>query len=172
MQVYSENKNKLTGECSYIDDYKMAQKIASILKIKLIFLDFEKQYKESVLNPMFNSYSRNLTPNPDIACNKIIKFPLLWEEARKLKCDYIATGHYAQTHRRCLLFRIRPLRRCTGHRDDGSGDDRDLAGSGLCSCQRTCAISSQSRAFSLHLPRTNACRHALSLGSLGSKEDI
>jgi len=96
LKVYSENKNKLTGECSYIDDYKMAQKIASILKIKLIFLDFEKQYKESVLNPMFNSYSRNLTPNPDIACNKIIKFPLLWEEARKLKCDYIATGHYAQ----------------------------------------------------------------------------
>ena len=96
MKNFSDSKNPLTGECSYIEDQKMAKRIANILKIKLIIKDSEREFKKYVINPLFNSYSRGLTPNPDILCNKIIKFPILWEEAKKIKADYIATGHYAR----------------------------------------------------------------------------
>ncbi len=94
MKNFSETKNKLTGECSYLEDKKDAEKIAAVLNIPLKILNFEKEYKKSVIMPMFKSYSKGLTPNPDSLCNKIIKFPLLWKEAKKLKADYIATGHY------------------------------------------------------------------------------
>ncbi len=91
---FSETKNKLTNECSWVQERKDAQKIASQLNIPLINLNFEKQYKKQVLNPMFEAYKKGLTPNPDSLCNKIIKFPLLWQEAKKRNMDFIATGHY------------------------------------------------------------------------------
>ena len=91
---FSGTKNKLTNECSYIKDKKDAEKIASILEIPLIILNFEKEYRLNVLNKMFKSYSQGLTPNPDSLCNKMIKFSLLWREAKRLGCDFIATGHY------------------------------------------------------------------------------
>ncbi len=96
MKCFSDTKNPYTKECSYLEDKKDAQKIASLLKIPFIVLDFEKQYKKQVIEPMFKSYKQGLTPNPDISCNTIIKFPLLWKQAKKLKCGYIATGHYAR----------------------------------------------------------------------------
>ena len=95
MRCFSEEKNKLTNECSYLEDKKSAQKVASVLKIPLITLNFEKQYQKSVLNNMFKAYSQGLTPNPDSQCNTKIKFPFLWKEAKKLGCQFIATGHYA-----------------------------------------------------------------------------
>lgn len=91
---FSDTKNKLTGDCNYLEDKKDAQKIASILNIPLKIFNFEKQYKKQVLNQMFNSYKKGLTPNPDSLCNKIIKFPMLWHEAKKRNINYIATGHY------------------------------------------------------------------------------
>ena len=96
MKNFSDTKNPITGECSYIEDQKMARKISAILDIPLITLDFEKEFKKQVINYMFKSYSNNMTPNPDILCNKTIKFPLLKKEAKRLKIDYIATGHYAK----------------------------------------------------------------------------
>ncbi len=96
MKCFSDNKNTLTGECNWIEERKMAQKIAAILNIPFITLDFEKEYKKQVIDPMYKAYSQGLTPNPDIACNTIIKFPLLWKAAQKYKADYIATGHYAR----------------------------------------------------------------------------
>lgn len=96
MKNFSDTKNPLTGECNWIEERKMAQKIAAILKILFITLDFEKEYKKYVIAPMFKAYEKGLTPNPDISCNTIIKFPLLWKEAKKLGADYISTGHYAR----------------------------------------------------------------------------
>jgi tRNA-uridine 2-sulfurtransferase len=93
---FSETKNKLTNQCNWREERKAAKKIAAILKIPLITLDFEKQYKKLVLEPMFKSYKKGLTPNPDIACNTIIKFPLLWKTAKKYNAEHIATGHYAK----------------------------------------------------------------------------
>ncbi len=96
MRNFSDIKNPLTGECNWIEERKMAQKIALLLNIPLITLNFEKQFKKYVIDYIFKSYKNGLTPNPDILCNQTIKFPLLWKEAEKIKADYIATGHYAR----------------------------------------------------------------------------
>jgi tRNA-specific 2-thiouridylase len=94
MRCFSESKSKITGECPWIEDKKSAQKIASALGIKFIVLNYEKEYTNAVIKPMFRDYARGLTPNPDSACNTIIKFPYLWKEAKKYNCSHIATGHY------------------------------------------------------------------------------
>jgi len=96
MKNFSQSKNPVTGECSYLQEKRMAQKIASLLNIKFITLDFEKEYNAFVIKPMFKAYKKGLTPNPDVVCNQKIKFPLLWKIAKeKYNADYIATGHYA-----------------------------------------------------------------------------
>jgi len=63
MKNFSDTKNPLSGECSYLEDKRMAQKISTLLKIPLIIIDSEKEYKAKVINPMFKAYSKNLTPN-------------------------------------------------------------------------------------------------------------
>ncbi len=96
MKNFSGSKNLLTGECNSAEELKMARKVAAHLKIPFLVLDLKKQYFRHVIIPMIKSYEKNLTPNSDIWCNTIIKFPLLWKHALKLKADYIATGHYAR----------------------------------------------------------------------------
>ena len=106
MKNFSDTKNEITGECSYLEDKKMAQKICALLKIPLIIIDSEKEYKSQVIKPMFKAYSKNLTPNPDTLCNKIIKFPILWKKANELQIDFIATGHYARTKKTSKGFEL------------------------------------------------------------------
>lgn len=96
MKNYSDTKNPLTGECSYLEDKKMSQRIALHLDIPWMMFDFEKEYKKEVVEPMYRAYASGLTPNPDISCNNLIKFPLFWKEAKKAGADYIAMGHYAR----------------------------------------------------------------------------
>ncbi len=96
MKCFSDTKDPYTGQCSYLEEKKMAQRMALHLKIPFIPLDLEKQYKKEVINPMIQGYQKGLTPNPDLACNTIIKFPWLWKAARKYKASEIATGHYAR----------------------------------------------------------------------------
>jgi len=98
MKNWSDTKNDL-GECKWREERRMAIKITAILNIPLITLDFEKQYKKQVVNEMFRLYKKGITPNPDVDCNNKIKFPLLIKEAKKLGCDFIATGHYARIKR-------------------------------------------------------------------------
>src|SRR3989344_276202 len=95
MKNYSDSKDDL-GQCTWIADRKMAMKIASQLNIPLITLDFEKEYRKLVVSEMFRSYSKGITPNPDVDCNNKVKFPLLWKAAKKMKCELIATGHYVR----------------------------------------------------------------------------
>jgi len=96
MKNFSDSKNKITGECNWVSEKKDAQKISTILKIPLVTFDFEEEYKKLVINQMFRSYEKGLTPNPDVLCNKRIKFPLFWKKAKSLGADYIAMGHYAR----------------------------------------------------------------------------
>ena len=93
MKNWSDTKNVL-GECTWKDDRRMAMGIASQLKIPLITLDFEREYRKKVIDEMFKSYSKGITPNPDIDCNNKVKFPLLRKAAKKLGANSIATGHY------------------------------------------------------------------------------
>lgn len=96
IKSFSETKNGITGSCSWRDEYREAQKIAAQLDIPLIKFDFEREYTQKVLAPMIKAYKKGITPNPDITCNTIIKFPLLWKAAKKINADYIATGHHAR----------------------------------------------------------------------------
>jgi len=96
MKNWSDTKNKITGDCAWRDERLMATRIATKLDIPLVTLDFEKQYKEQVVDEMFKLYSKGITPNPDVDCNQKIKFPLLWKAAKKLKANYVATGHYVR----------------------------------------------------------------------------
>lgn len=96
-KLYSDTKDPLTGNCSYLKDLAMARKIAAHLNIPLTVIDKEETYKTKVLKPMYQAFQKGTTPNPDLPCNSLIKFPLLQAEARKQKCQYIATGHYAHT---------------------------------------------------------------------------
>jgi tRNA-uridine 2-sulfurtransferase len=96
MKNWSDTKNKITGQCAWVEERDHAIKIASLLNIPIITLDFEKEYKKEVVDEMFKLYKKGLTPNPDIDCNQKIKFPRLIEEAKKRGINLIATGHYAR----------------------------------------------------------------------------
>ncbi|MFH1365094.1 MAG: tRNA 2-thiouridine(34) synthase MnmA [archaeon] len=96
MKNWSDTKNKITGDCAWREERLMATRIAAKLDIPLVTLDFEKEYKKQVVDEMFNLYRKGITPNPDVDCNQKIKFPLLWKAAKKLKADYISTGHYVR----------------------------------------------------------------------------
>ncbi len=95
MKNWSTEKDDL-GECLWQGEREYAIKVAKILGIKLITLDFEKQYRKLVVEEMFKLYKKGITPNPDIDCNNKVKFPLLIKEAKKIGCNLIATGHYAR----------------------------------------------------------------------------
>ena len=77
-------------------DIKVAKEVAEYLKIPFFTFDYREEYEEKVLNYMYEWYKKWITPNPDVMCNKKIKFKMFLEEAMELWFDYIATGHYAQ----------------------------------------------------------------------------
>lgn len=86
----------LTPGCSSEKDARDARMVASVLNIPFYVFDFEKDYKEKIIDPMIEGYRNARTPNPDILCNKEIKFGLFLEKARALGADFIATGHYVK----------------------------------------------------------------------------
>ncbi len=82
--------------CTWRDERRDAMKVAIALDIPFLFLDFEKEYKQGVVDKMIAEYKSGRTPNPDVLCNREIKFGSFWQKAKELGADYIATGHYAQ----------------------------------------------------------------------------
>jgi len=84
------------GICPQEQDYIDAKKVCNFLGIPLYRVDFIKEYWESVFSYFLEELKKGRTPNPDIMCNKYIKFDLFKKEAKKLGADFIATGHYAR----------------------------------------------------------------------------
>ena len=84
-----------TGICPQEEDYNDAVKVCEKLNIPLYRKDFVKEYWDYVFTYFLDELKKGRTPNPDIMCNKYIKFDMFIEEAKKLGADYIATGHYA-----------------------------------------------------------------------------
>src|SRR3989337_4136263 len=82
--------------CSWRDERRDAMKVAIALDIPFLFFDFEEKYKSEVVDKMIAEYKVGRTPNPDVLCNKEIKFGAFWKKAKEMGADYIATGHYAQ----------------------------------------------------------------------------
>lgn len=83
--------------CSWRAERRDAMRVAAQLGIELHTFDYEKEYREHVYEYMIREYTAGRTPNPDVLCNKYMKFGYLLDEAKKLGCDFIATGHYART---------------------------------------------------------------------------
>jgi len=82
--------------CSADQGHKDALKVALDLKIPFKVLDFSKEYKTKVIDYFFKEYQAGRTPNPDVLCNRDIKFGLFYEWAMKKKFNFVATGHYAK----------------------------------------------------------------------------
>ena len=83
-------------KCPWKEDHEYALRTADHLKIPIYTLNFEKEYKEKVVDYLFEGYKKGITPNPDIMCNKEIKFKLFLDKALAIGTDLIATGHYAR----------------------------------------------------------------------------
>lgn len=98
--AFMKNWNSTTGliknECPWLDDRREALKVAAQLGIPLHTFNFEKEYAKNVMQYFFEEYAAGRTPNPDVMCNKEIKFKLLYDKAIHMGFDYLATGHYAQ----------------------------------------------------------------------------
>src|SRR3989338_11075533 len=84
-------------KCMWKEDREDAMRAASVLGIPFKTWDFSKQYKKLVTDYMVREYKAGRTPNPDVMCNKEIKFGLFFNRAVKEGADYIATGHYVRT---------------------------------------------------------------------------
>jgi len=94
--------------CTWVDEKRDAMRVCAALDIPFYFLDAEEAYKEGVAEYMINEYRAGRTPNPDVLCNRVIKFGVLWEYAQSLGATKIATGHYAQTDGVSLMKAVDP----------------------------------------------------------------
>lgn len=85
------------GDCTWKEDRRDAMRVAAHLGIKFLTLDLRDEYKRGVVDYMISEYAIGRTPNPDVMCNKEVKFGAFMNWAIKNGADYIATGHYSQT---------------------------------------------------------------------------
>jgi len=90
----------------WINERRDAMRVAAHLGIPFVTLDFEREYRQQVVEHLYREYAAGRTPNPDVLCNTEVKFPLLWREAKKLGADIIATGHYARIAKRGGQFHL------------------------------------------------------------------
>ena len=96
MKIWHENSNNSNEKCPWIEDSSYALEIAEQLNIPFHVVDLSNEYEKRIINYMFDEYSRGTTPNPDVLCNKEIKFDVFLRHALKLNADYVATGHYVK----------------------------------------------------------------------------
>ena len=103
--VYMKNWSEdLPGmHCPWAEDVADAKRVAVGLGIDFQVFDFQKEYKQSVVDYMIREYQAGRTPNPDVMCNQEVKFKLFLEAALAAGAEYIATGHYARTGEGRLL---------------------------------------------------------------------
>jgi len=83
-------------ECNEEEERRDAMRVAAFLDIPFLTFDFEDVYKKGVADYMINEYKLGRTPNPDVMCNKEVKFGAFLNKAREMGADFVATGHYAQ----------------------------------------------------------------------------
>ena len=96
MKNWHDESVTISDECPWLDDSNDALLVADKLGIPFQVIDLSKDYKERIVNYMFNEYENGRTPNPDVLCNREIKFDVFMRAAMELGADYVATGHYCQ----------------------------------------------------------------------------
>jgi tRNA-uridine 2-sulfurtransferase len=96
MRNWHDESVTLSNDCPWIDDSNDALLVAEHLGIPFQVLDLSKEYKERIVDYMFSEYEAGRTPNPDVLCNREIKFDVFLKAALELGADYVATGHYCR----------------------------------------------------------------------------
>ena len=96
MKNWHDDSVTISDECPWLDDSNDAMLVAEKLSIPFQTIDLSEQYKERIVDYMFNEYEKGRTPNPDILCNREIKFDVFMKIALDLGADYVATGHYCR----------------------------------------------------------------------------
>ena len=96
MQNWDNADVTLHGDCEWEEDRFVAEMVARKIGIPFYYVNLASQYRQRVVDYMFDEYAKGRTPNPDVLCNREIKFDAFWEVARKYGADYVATGHYCR----------------------------------------------------------------------------
>ncbi|WP_298533546.1 tRNA 2-thiouridine(34) synthase MnmA [uncultured Algibacter sp.] len=96
MKNWHDDSVTISDECPWLDDSNDAMLVAEKLGIPFQTVDLSEQYKERIVDYMFHEYEKGRTPNPDVLCNREIKFDVFMKIALELGADYVATGHYCR----------------------------------------------------------------------------
>jgi tRNA-specific 2-thiouridylase len=96
MKNWHDTVGVLQGDCPFDDDRNFAEMVARKLKIPFEYVDLSDEYRKRVVDYMFDEYEKGRTPNPDVLCNREIKFDAFMKAALALDADYVATGHYCR----------------------------------------------------------------------------
>ena len=99
MKNWHDETVTISDDCPWLDDSNDAMLIAEKLEIPFQTVDLSEQYHSRIIDYMFNEYENGRTPNPDVLCNREIKFDIFLKIALDLGADYIATGHYCQVNK-------------------------------------------------------------------------
>lgn len=96
MKNWHDTSVTISDECPWVEDSTDAQLVADQLGIPIQTIDLSKEYKERIVDYMFCEYEAGRTPNPDVLCNREIKFDVFLKAAMQLGADFVATGHYCR----------------------------------------------------------------------------
>jgi tRNA-specific 2-thiouridylase len=96
LHLWSQQDSESTNRCCTPDSISMARRVASLLSIPFYVLDAKKFFYDAVVKPFIYDYTHNLTPNPCIACNHLVRWDFLLNHARATGGDFLATGHYSR----------------------------------------------------------------------------
>ncbi|WP_281337363.1 tRNA 2-thiouridine(34) synthase MnmA [Flavobacterium eburneipallidum] len=96
MKNWHDDSVTISNDCPWLEDSNDALLVAEKLGIPFQTVDLSEEYKEKIVDYMFNEYEKGRTPNPDVLCNREIKFDVFMKIALSLGADYVATGHYCR----------------------------------------------------------------------------
>ena len=96
MKNWHDDSVTISNECPWLEDSNDAMLVAEKLGIPFQVVDLSEQYKDRIVDYMFREYELGRTPNPDVLCNREIKFDVFLKIALELGADYVATGHYCR----------------------------------------------------------------------------
>ena len=121
MQNWHDADSTLHGDCEWEEDRFVAEMVARKIGIPFYFVDLSRQYRQRVVDYMFDEYAKGRTPNPDVLCNREIKFDAFLEVALKYGADYVATGHYCRKE----ILRCAQDEKCVYRLLEGADPNKD-----------------------------------------------
>lgn len=116
MKNWHDDSVTISKECPWLDDSNDAMIVAQHLNIPFQAIDLSEAYKKRIVDYMFAEYQAGRTPNPDVLCNREIKFDIFLKAALKLGADYVATGHYAR--KESIIIDGKPVYRLLAGKDE------------------------------------------------------